>query len=443
MGAFTITNNAGGALTLNNFRLKFSTDVSAILDSVKVKYGSTTASSTELVGSTTLFTGDDEKSIGSKLIVYVYADTVNTGMNGKSFYMTLDGISIEETVDGEDLLAEDITMPGKWATMNGKDGSLNLTQVTLGAKGYSKGTEDIDALSFKLKAGSSYGVKVKNLTFTASGGVVNTNTVASATLYKGTTAIPATVRSGSILVTQDVSLTAGETATFMLKIDLAANPTLTGGFSYYLTTGNVEAEDTSEDRNPTYANGSTAMGRNITVKDVGEVTFDYDSSIANNKYTKSILAGTTSTVAEYNLYSTYEEVNIKTARVTFDKAVQDAISDVELRYNGEVVASNPTWTTNKIATFTDIDEFDTLTDEAAFLVKVITNPKDQTVGATVQGAKISKVELENTLGKDSGSEVTITDSSASNVFDIVPVTIVTSLGLTTTTSVEVVATAAR
>ena len=118
-------------------------------------------------------------------------------------------------------------------------------------------------MSFKLKAGSSYGVKIKNLTFLATG--VDTNTVRSATLYNGTTAIPATVRNGSILVTQDISLAAGATATFMLKVDLATNATVSP-FTYYLLGSNVDAQDTSADQNTVNATSTTVWGRVITVQ---------------------------------------------------------------------------------------------------------------------------------------------------------------------------------
>ena len=445
LGAFTITNNAGGSLTMKDFRLAFSANLSTIFDTIKVKYGSTTAPSYELDGvngATSYYTGDTEKTFGSTLVVYVYGNTKDASMDAKSFYMTLDRIDINETANDTALSTSDISMPTKWSTMNGKDGSLTLTQVTLGPKGYSDGSSDIDALSFKLKAGSSYGVKVKNLTFLGTGGTVDTNTVRSATLYRGTTAIPATVKNGSISVTQDISLAASETATFMLKIDLATNATNTG-FGYYLLSGGVDAEDTSADRNIVYTNNVTVLGRDITIQSKWNVTFDQDSSINVNKYAKSILAGTTSTVAEYNLYSTYEAVNVKTATINFDKAVQDAASDVELRYNGKLIASNPTWTDNKTASFTEIDEFDTLTTETPFLVKVITNAIDENGGVTVKAAKISSIVLEDAVGKDSGSDITIGAGAASPVFDIVPVTLVTSLANTTATSVELTATAAR
>jgi predicted RNA-binding protein (virulence factor B family) len=57
-------------LNLQQFKLDF-TGTPAVLDAVKVRYGSTTAGLVEL---NTSYSDDTEVSIGKQLTVYVYAD---------------------------------------------------------------------------------------------------------------------------------------------------------------------------------------------------------------------------------------------------------------------------------------------------------------------------------------------------------------------------------
>jgi len=231
LGSFDIINNAGGSIRLEDFVLTLTgtETVANMIETVKVRFGSVSAGLVEL--NTTVagqYVSDTEMNIGSKLTVHVYADTVNTGMNGKTFRMgmLLNSVVIRETQNDIELLPADISYPADWATMNGKAGELTLTRVFLPNKSFSKGTADIEALSFRIKAGSVYGANIKKMTFTSSP-VVNTNTVTSATLYKGTTAIPATVVNGEIRVTNAIALAANETANFVLKVNLASNPTVT------------------------------------------------------------------------------------------------------------------------------------------------------------------------------------------------------------------------
>jgi hypothetical protein len=377
LGAFEITNNAGGSLKLQDFQLDFSgSQLTGILDTVKIRLGSTTASPIELDDHTNKTDWDTtslEKSIGSKLTVYVYADTLDQAMTSDRLRMSLSkaNLVVQESSDDTTVATGDISPSSlTWSLMNGKEADLTVTKVILGDKTVAEGAEGVDAISFKIKAGTAYGAKIKKLTFTGAG--IDSDTITNAVLMKGTTEIPADVNNGTIVVNEDFTIAKGETITFTLKVDIANNPELTG-VQYSLLGADIEAEDTSEDQNTIDLSTMTDIaGRLITVTGAGDVLLSYDAAVTNNKYTKNVLAGTTETVAEYGLYSKYEAVNVGKAIVTFNGADTDLSTlDVKLFYNGVEVASNPTWdTTGQIATFDNLD-FDTELTKAPLLVKVI------------------------------------------------------------------------
>ncbi len=421
LGSFDIINNAGGDLRLEDFKVTFNNDMTNIAETVKARFGSVSAGLVELNDdSTTVFSSDTEMNIGSKLTVYLYADTVNTWMNGKSFYATLSDITIRETQN--DIEVTDKSMPSKWATMNGKEWELTLTRVFLPNKSYSKGTANIDALSFKIKAGAVYGANIKKMTFKAAG--VNTNTVSSATLYRGTTAIPATVVNGEIRINNTIFLDANETAEFKLNVNLASNPTITTWFAYSLAGDDIEAEDNSSDRN-TISISNTIEGRTISVVSEGTVTFNYETNADNNKNDKSILAGNPAVVAEYSLFSNHEDVRVKNVEVTFNKTLDTSIGDLELYYGDTMIASDPTWTlTGKLATFSNVN-FDVVTTETPLTVKVISTTINADGGNAIAAVKVTKIELKDLLWKDSGNTIANKNvTSDSQEFDILPTVMV-------------------
>lgn len=93
LGAFTITNNSDQGLNLQNLEITFTGDPDTVLDGVKVRLGSASAAAVDLTRYNAAQTGWSEtdlgKAIGSKLTVYVYADTKVGAMDGKSLRMSL------------------------------------------------------------------------------------------------------------------------------------------------------------------------------------------------------------------------------------------------------------------------------------------------------------------------------------------------------------------
>lgn len=197
-------------------------------------------------------------------------------------------------------------------------------------------------------------------------------------------------------MTNPITISSNETANFVLKVDLASNPTVTGGFAYSLLGTGIDAEDTSADRNVITVSDNI-LGRTISVTSVGTVAVTYEANATVNKNAKSILAGDSAVIAEYNVKAEYERARVGKIEVTFDNAVADSLGDLELQYNGLVVGSNPSWNAAGTgATFSNVN-FDLLTQEVPLSVKAVTTTINNNGGASVQSAKIVKIDLIDVL----------------------------------------------
>lgn len=430
MGAFTITNAAGESLYLDTLDFAFGTD-DTVLENVEVRLGSTTASPIDL--DSNWAETDLDKSIGSKLTVYVYADTKDVAMTSKSLRMVLSNIVVKESAD--DNVAEVTPTSLTWSNMAGTDAALTLTNVSLGALTVSEGTEGVDAVSFKIKASDAVGTLVKKMTFIAIG--VDTDTITAATLVNGTDEYTTTVKNGSIVVDEDFSIAAGKTAALVLKVDTASNPELTG-VKYILAGTDIEAVEDTDDQDDITI-GGTISGRTITITDAGTMQSSYDTVATNNKYAKNILGGEEKVVAEYSVYSKYEGINVGKATVSFDEDLQDSVLDVQLFYGDTMVASDPTWTDAATAVFDDLD-FDTATAKKALTVKILSKVIGENNGdVSVSNNTITSVELQELKGADSGEDVLDYTLLApiSNDFSIVPVNVVTAVKSVGTTKGDI------
>jgi hypothetical protein len=434
LGAFEIANNADQTLVLQGLTVNTVGTATGYLEAVKVRLGSVNASPIDLTANAA-HTGwsetSIEKSIGSKLTVYVYADTADmTGIDTKSLQVSIAKPYIEET-ENDTQVTDVVPATLSWSNMAGKAASLSLTNVALGAKTVSEGTNDIEAIQFKIKAGTAYGTKIKKMTFDASG-AVNTDTVTAATLYNGTTAYAATVKNGSIVIDDDFTIAAGNTATLTLKVNVAQNPILTA-IKYSLSGSNIDAEEVSSDANVINIGGKID-GRVITVAAAGEVVGTYESTAANNKFAKNILASDAKVVAEYSVYSKYETVNVGSGIVTFSGNIQNSVLDVQLYYGDTLVASDPTWVDAKTASFDNID-FDTTTAKKALTVKVVSKTIDDNAGLTNSNNAVTSVVLGDLKGNDSGDTIGNVElaTSSSKSFNIVSVDLVPAVTSVSTT----------
>jgi hypothetical protein len=429
LGSFTINNNAGGKLRLTDFKLVVADSTGAI-DNLKVKIGSTTAGSVELDNVGGYWVSDYEYEFSSKATVYLYADIKDIDVKNATIQITaLSGVYLEETTDDTRLADTDISYPASWVKLTGKEGELNISTLYLADKTVAKGATDIEALQYTIKVGQAYGVRIRNITFTSNTGL-DSRTVASATLYRGTTKI-ATVNpngAGDLRFSDAITIDAGTTAEFTLKVNLASNPIVTGGFAYQIT--GFTAEDTSADRN-SITSSSSSLGRTITVASEGSVSSDYNTSQNANAKDKSILAGTTEqAVAEYLLLAKQEEINVNTIDVAFSGTdLNKNIAAVSLYYDNKLVATE-NMTSNPVVTFDDID-LDLLKEQKALTVKISTRAIDENNGTGVAGVIVSGIVLRDLVGKVSGNPVadyTALQTTNSKIFDIVPVTIVAANG---------------
>lgn len=437
LGAFTITNNADQSLNLVDLALTIAGS-NGILDNVKVRLGSTTASPIDLTQSANDWSETDlGKAIGSKLTVYVYADTADlASVETGSLKMSIKSINIQETEN--DTVVNDVTPSTlSWSTINGQGSNGTLSQVALADKTVSEGTDGIDAIQFKIKADDAYGTKIKKITFNAIGHsgatakTVDGDTITSATLYNGTTEIPATVKTDSIVIDDDFTIAAGTTATLTLKVGVASNPEANNVY-YVLNGANIDAVDLSSNADDvTFSKVLT--GRVITITNAGQMVSTFEATAANNKYNKDILGGDSKVVAEYSVYSKYEAINVASGAVYFSGDVENSVLDVQLYYGDKLVASNPEWINASTAVFSDLD-FDTATSKTPLTVKVVSKTIDDNAGATNLDNYVDNVVLAGLKGKDSGEDIANAQLVGSTMsFNIIPVTIVpavTSVGTT-------------
>jgi hypothetical protein len=437
LGSFTINNNAGGKLRLTDFKLLV-TDTTGAIDNLKIRIGSTSAGSVDLdytpLGTTSGYWASDyEYEFSSKATVYLYADIEDKDVKNETIQITgLSGVILEETTDDTKLLDTDISYPASWVALKGKEGELNISTLYLADKTVAKGSTDVEALKYTIKVGQAYGVKIRNITFTASGDFtanpLDSRTVASATLYQGTKAL-ATVNPngvGDLRFSEAITIDAGTTAEFTLKLNLASNPLITGGIAYQIT--GFTAEDTSADRN-SITSSNSPIGRWITVASEGSVTSDYETSQNVNSKDKSILAGTTEqAVVEYLLLAKQEEVNVDTIDVEFSATdLNKNIAAVSLYYDNKLVATE-NMTSSAIVTFDDLD-LDLVKDQKALTVKIATREIGESLGTGVQNVTVSGIVLKDLIGVVSGNPIAnYVIGDTSKAFDIVPVTVIAAAG---------------
>ncbi len=434
--SFTINNNAKSNLTLEWFKLTIAdkwsnnaTTVQNYIDTIKVKYGSTSAAAYELTPNAdyTLWTSDDEQSLNSKLTVYVYADIEDvdiTTSETESFQMSIANATDIKIVDDDDNTVTDMSLPASWLAMTATKSSINLSNVTLAAKSYAKWAEDIDAVSFKVKTNDVAWIKIKKLIFTADK-AISSNEIRSASIFVGEDEYPATVSANTVKFTNAVTLDKNTTTTFKLVVDLASNPNSSlSPFTYSLTS--IEAEDTSADRNDlSNPEVVSIVWRAISIIDNWSLTVTMEN-VENNKNDKSVLAWTGAVIAEYALQAKYEDVKAKTIVVTFNKDITERVNDVKLYYWEEEVASSPVLTTDSTATFNDVNMTISQT-KTPLTVKISTLEMWENGIVSVVDAKVTAISFDGMYGKETWNPIAMyTLTKDSKLFDVVPAVITVS-----------------
>jgi len=242
-----------------------------------------------------------------------------------------------------------------------------------------------------------------------------------------------TIGSNTLTLKTPVTLDANTTNTFVVKVSLESEPKAYS-FKYdfdWTNTTKFIAEDTTSDRNTINAMWAAAVnGRTISVLSAWTVTLSYEANAANNKSEKTILAGDSAVVAEYNLYATHELAKAKGIELTFSSALlKDSIDDVEVYYWEELVASNPTWTA-WTAKFTDVNM--TISEnETPLTIKVISSKVNADGWKTIINVKLNTVTLKSVSGKTSWIslwDIAETPAWTSvKAFAIVPVTLLATV----------------
>ena len=453
---------------------------------------------------TKTYYASDDQVIDGKLVVYVYADINTTAITTDKFQAKVTSLAITDE-DNNKVDDEDISYTAAWATMKCVTSTANITNVTLAPKTYGKWATNVEASQFKIKAGTTEWVKVTSLTFNAGTRAVaaktdfadaaaataaanainawtdytavaatttvtitqvvpsataaangtnkitvdgndyiittqwvavNTNTVLSAKLDVDGTEYDAKVNNGTITVNKSFTVEAWKTALVTLKLNLSSNSTVVSPFTVVLN--GMEAVDTSEDENNLDDN-TVYEWRTITIW-AGTLSVTMEN-VDNNKYAKSILAGTDVVVAEYNVKANNADVELIEWTVEFtvagDTNLDARLLWAELYYGDTLIADDVEVTTNSIlfshvnATF--------WTTKTPLKLKLLTKAFSSNSDRAEKWLTITDVEFTEVYDEawNNATPASAYHATIVREFDIVPATLVaTATWNTAKTTVE-------
>jgi hypothetical protein len=154
----------------------------------------------------------------------------------------------------------------------------------------------------------------------------------------------------------------------------------------------------------------------------------------NNKYAKSILAGESDIVAEYQIKANNEKVRAQTVVVTFSADIDNVVDSVVLSYSGKDYTATPV---DDTATFTDID-MDVDTTKAPLTISVNTIAYANNADTILKNITVSDIDVTKAYGIDSLGDITYTtpNPTASKQFDVVPATVVAKVNSSTPAKTE-------
>lgn len=379
LGQLEINNTAGKTLTLNKFGLKVAVTytgvaytVTGVFENFRVKVNGGSSYDLDNNGTTNIYS-DSSISMtlpAGKTTLTILADTLDKNLTNIKVDTSLDVNStyFNVTENENDQVVSDINPLGTsaltWRTLEGTNANAIATNVILANREYVQGASNVEVVKFKVKAGSASLVNIKELEFTAkgTGGTVvigDTNplagatnltdsTITSAKLSWGTESKTANVSAGTIsFAGMNIDVAASQQTEFVLTVNISKTTSTNG---VYVDLTSITAED--KDGKTTTVSGTPLKGRVVVVTDQGTLNGSVDTDAI--KYNKNILAGTTTGVAQYKVYSTNEEVKIEQLSFASATDLTSEVTDAKVYLGTELVAQNATITSNAI-TFAKAD----------------------------------------------------------------------------------------
>ena len=443
LGQIQITNGNNQNLLLKNLGIELTTsnnNLWDVLENVEFEINGTvydlasanTWSSTSTYSTTNLWIVLPQ----GVSILRVRADTLDNLTNGETITMSL-------TVNEENLKITD-NDANNIATITPSSlifNNLTITQPTATIPYFTlfplteivKGATDIVALEFEIEASAVSNITTNQIKIhiDSSGTWATKDQVSEVALYKGSVSESnllnkisgSNLASGNAIFNEfQVEIPAWMTETFIVTlstVDQASviDKVLTA--SIVDTATDISLEDDENDV-VTLAS-STINGKQITVKDSGQLVLTADQNNRDNQNPKTLIAWEETIIYSADIKATNEEVNVEHIYLTLNNDnLTNVIESAKLYLDDTVVAtalnSDIDWYWTWVIAFRNIInlDFPTYTSELKLVIKV----KDITEWVT--NVSVTKVVLNNINWVDSGEWISVQDLviTWSNTFDV-------------------------
>jgi hypothetical protein len=230
--------------------------------------------------------------------------------------------------NGEDEVVTDITPSVlTFNTIDVVDSSFAVTRLNRGNVSVVRGSKDIDAIAFQIKADDVSDIFIQDITVQGVGGDFASSHVSQVKLWnwvdgawvlvgaEGGTKISA----GNLVFDKfnEIKIMKGETMQFLVTVDIVNDVNnLNDTIEVRIPALGVTANDDNNRALTAQPDVNTPIGRTITITDAGSLTNTVDNNNTNTSRAQNVLAGTTSPyVSTFRLVATNEPVVIEDFRI--------------------------------------------------------------------------------------------------------------------------------
>lgn len=444
LGQLKVVNVAGQNLELKNLGFNLTTTnsgVNSVLENVQLELNGTSydldASTTSTSALSVTF-GDTELDIvipQGTTVFNIVADTLDNLTDGTTVKMTLDASNtstflVEETESDE--VVSDVTPSSlTWDTLEVKQAKATISNVPLAAVNVVKGTSNITALQFEVKANETSELSIDKVVVNVSTGGTATgiaykDAVSAVKLYKGSVSEANLVDSenGTRIAANgnvtfdgfDLKVAANATETFLVVVSTVDTDSVVNG-TVRVNLSSVNIEDSNND---TANQTGTATGKLITIKGAGSLELTDDSTNTSNEEAKTVLAGSEVSIYSIDTKATNEEIKLTEIAFALTGASNDdlkkAIKSAKL-YMGDTLidtASNSDIkdTYNSVSysgviVFEDMTAVIPTTSTELKLVLTTENIGYEKIGTTLKNVKVSTVVVLKDEAKGANSNTKI------------------------------------
>jgi len=342
------------------------------------------------------------------------------------------GFYVIETMD--DTVVSDITPSTlSFKNIEGSTAGATVTVLPLSAsKTAVIGSNDVEALTFEVKADNSSALKLTEVKIdgTPSVSTVDNTRVTELKLYKDSVSEANLLDrvSGSSIASElatfdgfNVTIAKNAAQKFVVTASIVDDATKAGNtLRFQVSTIDVDDED-SDDVSPTYS--STLSARTLTISGVGTLAAVVDNTDSETEKAKNTLAGTTTAfVASYELTATNEGIKIKDLDVVSGGTnFVSAVAEIVLYKNDKTTEIARKSVSSTTTTFNDVNYVIAQGSENIY-VKVVTRK----IGKDEAGLQTSDLTLAIDVTDADGASsnktvITPAVTSASNQFAVLPV----------------------